>query len=1459
MLDLSYVPDRRESGRSALFLGGVHLYGAVVAMPMDAVATIAPVKPHGVQEALRFGRRAVEPEALLVHTMCSCSGRYSPSLASNTTSRSHVTHCQNDQDACSLCSCYIRLQVERMPSDGACLFHALAYQLCSTGYCQHGFSLRECVTDFVLRMQDFEVAGVSLRSWVECGLGIKVSTYIELLATGAIWGGAIEMAIVAHLFCVRIVVLYAPRDGCLCQIASFSPTLDSQRAVLLLLYTGTHYDALVYQGCLQHCCWGRCCPSHYIICSGRRGYWFDLASCRQTCVRSSLCAQTQRTSTNTTFYCVYQCSRCSHRYADLGEKGCVGENMNVLHIPRHRGWLLSALRGGMQDGCARGNNLLFQDPGFCPTGPIQQRAEMVKENVSREWQEHRQDVDARYAEREKRMREKKHWRYLQFFAVKAGAHVASHASLTREASIRETEGALCALAAMRPSPSWITICVVGVRGLCPRGDRAESSCTCVVPGKSYTKFTTKVARPSNNPVWNHETMPLEYDVGDSLEFTVWDNIPPGPKRLGTATLRASKFYPEGFQGELPLDRPGSHDNPSPHFAKLEVMITVQISASEQSSVGHEFFCAGCKVSICNAALFCHICGSRKENKADYFLQHKAAAKIQAMVSSRNSLLKARAVDAAVKIQRQARARQSKLAKRRARESEANAAATKVQAARRAQIARRNVEQQVKGDARRGQIFRRTKSTAPKEVTEKIAATKIQRFRRRQVARRCVHEKRWKCIACMQMHSASQKKCEACGAERLDIWQLHPRSEIGMKEGQRPRTTEQCAQCHARTCAVFLDCSNGLDYCAKCWITGCNLTLADSPLLVTIGVSKVWRQDHLIESWAACSFREHNEGADVPSSSMIQESVEEDVKWQNVSICVRRDAVGQNARESHERCCLGNPRLGEILMGRYHCTRQLGQGQFTNVFLATDTSSGRQLCLKRHRNLTVERLSDLFVIGRRLAEVDDAGMFFPRVTDAFFDIVGFTVESLIMGEDCQSIAARSPEFFSDFVNLRCLTRGVLYALVLLERAGIVHNDLRPENLMWVDPTCKSLTVRNKTAVPKGEPIVRIVEFGSACLEQSMKASSNWNFAEGGAVQIVKRAPEMMLGLPITHRGDIWGLAVSVCELLCGRVAWRGEVDTVDVVFAEWLGLCGLKDGIPPSLLQRSCTNVRAFCTPAPTHLPIRPSPRNPNLVEVLRPTRVGLRNVLGENLWQGAVDGGIAGILEASLVVDPMERPSAQMLMDSFLAPIRITIAYAKGLQSMSYENNSNSFCSCEVPGKPTTIFSTEVVPNIRNPRWNHTHEMIGYAREDSLEFSVFEKGSGSQELLGTALLAPTKFQPNGFDGELHLTPGSNSRDRVGVLCIKVRMLSMHLQQREQPCSPQLKAKTLQRASRAISPTAGASAAVRQASNTLAFGSQESGRRWRGPSGDTPVSPGSSPSRRSATNKNVKPSSMSRSV
>ncbi|CAJ1443328.1 unnamed protein product [Effrenium voratum] len=352
-------------------------------------------------------------------------------------------------------------------------------------------------------------------------------------------------------------------------------------------------------------------------------------------------------------------------------------------------------------------------------------------------------------------------------------------------------------------------------------------------------------------------------------------------------------------------------------------------------------------------------------------------------------------------------------------------------------------------------------------------------------------------------------------------------------------------------------------------------------------------------------------------------------WVPVQVHVNPGLVGQWARQCTREY---RPHPGEVLCKRYKIEHAVGAGHFTRAYLATDMETNTKVCVKRHSGLTVELMTDLLTISRRISSVDPEGKFFSRLIEAFYDMVGYTVETLFEGRNCMEICRMDARHFKDLTNLRLVAIGCCRGLALLSEAGVVHCDMKADNFMW-------------TKNSEGETVVRLVDFGCSRLDSRLENGRNWAFAEGGAGHIGKWAPEMMLRLPITDKADVWGSGVALLELYSGRNMWNEEEDTVEYMLAQALGLVNSKAGLPEKLLRKSPLDIRQLYTPSPAYFPVQRLGSAPHVrFKELRPATWGLSCVLGDEKKWDKTKTQLADFVLTAMMLDPDDRPQAIDLM-----------------------------------------------------------------------------------------------------------------------------------------------------------------------------------------------------------------------
>jgi serine/threonine protein kinase len=214
--------------------------------------------------------------------------------------------------------------------------------------------------------------------------------------------------------------------------------------------------------------------------------------------------------------------------------------------------------------------------------------------------------------------------------------------------------------------------------------------------------------------------------------------------------------------------------------------------------------------------------------------------------------------------------------------------------------------------------------------------------------------------------------------------------------------------------------------------------------------------------------------------------------------------------------------GQTIAGRYVLDAVLGAGGMGEVWSARDTSEDRRVAVKfiKRDALGVDGKRRMLREARASRSVDDPGIV--PVFDVIESDAGepALVMELLEGEPL----AVKPRPMPAEVAMSLLTP-VARALAAAHAAGIVHRDVKPENIF---------------VTRSGE--VKIVDFGIAKrlhLDESTAASLG---TQTGAILGTPQymSPEQAFGdKDIDHRSDVWSLGVVFFQLLTGSLPIKAE--------------------------------------------------------------------------------------------------------------------------------------------------------------------------------------------------------------------------------------------------------------------------------------------------------------------------------
>jgi serine/threonine-protein kinase len=209
--------------------------------------------------------------------------------------------------------------------------------------------------------------------------------------------------------------------------------------------------------------------------------------------------------------------------------------------------------------------------------------------------------------------------------------------------------------------------------------------------------------------------------------------------------------------------------------------------------------------------------------------------------------------------------------------------------------------------------------------------------------------------------------------------------------------------------------------------------------------------------------------------------------------------------------------GALFAGRYVLARKLGSGGMADVWLAEDQELGRRVAIKMlHERYASD---EQFVERFRREATNAAGLSHPNIVSIYdrgeaegsYFIVMEYVEGRTLKELVITRGSCPVPIAISYV------RQVLAALRYAHRAGIIHRDIKPHNVI-VDH----------------EGRAKVADFGIA------RAGASQITEAGSIIGTAQYlSPEQARGAPVDESSDLYSTGVVLYELLTGAVPFNGE--------------------------------------------------------------------------------------------------------------------------------------------------------------------------------------------------------------------------------------------------------------------------------------------------------------------------------
>jgi serine/threonine-protein kinase len=314
--------------------------------------------------------------------------------------------------------------------------------------------------------------------------------------------------------------------------------------------------------------------------------------------------------------------------------------------------------------------------------------------------------------------------------------------------------------------------------------------------------------------------------------------------------------------------------------------------------------------------------------------------------------------------------------------------------------------------------------------------------------------------------------------------------------------------------------------------------------------------------------------------------------------------------------------GRMLDRRYHVRSRIAHGGMATVYLATDTRLDREVALKvMHADLA----RDADFVSRFIGEAKSvARLSHPNIVGVYDQAADgqylYLVMEYVPGRTLRALLRERG--WLPWTEALSVMDPVLAGLAAAHQAGIVHRDVKPENVL--------ITADGR---------VKVVDFGLA------RASAAVGNTRAGTIigSVSYIAPEQVTGALTDTRTDVYSAGIMLFEMLTGRVPFTGETPLAVAyahVNSDVPAASSMVGGLPPAVdqLVRAATSRDPQLRPADAGVFLRAERTLRGIPEAAEhataawavPTAAGAGSHGGPAAGPGAAGGGVGS---RTMVVD----------------------------------------------------------------------------------------------------------------------------------------------------------------------------------------------------------------------------------
>lgn len=223
-----------------------------------------------------------------------------------------------------------------------------------------------------------------------------------------------------------------------------------------------------------------------------------------------------------------------------------------------------------------------------------------------------------------------------------------------------------------------------------------------------------------------------------------------------------------------------------------------------------------------------------------------------------------------------------------------------------------------------------------------------------------------------------------------------------------------------------------------------------------------------------------------------------------------------------------PLSNNVIAGRYELGKLVGSGAMANVYVGHDSVLGRKVAVKVLNEELVankkfklrfkqEAKSASAMNHPNIVKVLDAGEAIETDAAGVKHTYAYIVMEYVDGLELSKLVARGPLKVPEAVRV---TKELLSAVEFAHNAGIIHRDIKPDNIM--------LTREGK---------VKILDFGIArAVAETFDDLAKTTSILGTAAYF---SPEQAQGEKVDTRTDIYAIGIVLFQMLTGKVPFTGD--------------------------------------------------------------------------------------------------------------------------------------------------------------------------------------------------------------------------------------------------------------------------------------------------------------------------------